>query len=469
MGCRQLVASAVFHSCTMKTLRIIAGALLGFLCGFPSQAGAADRITSASDLAALRGAPLERVLEVFTGESYLVQVPGNPRAMVNTNAVDVIDVASSALEARIEEAREALVKLLDGGTPEVKGRVLRVLASQEPARLEELKPTVLPMLKDPLRDVRRNAVALLEKVKDEPVEAALVEAISLRNPLAHDGDEYSEISRMIEVVCEKPFSEERVIPALLPWLDESKAAPWVIRYIVLSTAPFSRSGPYADRLMAAQWDILRTTREEDSTLASTITRVWDKDHPLALAYLRRTLEIANDQARSEVASALIRHRDFDPRKEGVLLEGLLNDRAERVSRFALSALCAREDLPASFRLSKALLWMGADHLPEVRKTATSSVFRVLRDLSIAEADKLMREPTIKAADQMLAGLKDELLRDAIAVNTSYLPSAKVLNGLSGERLRECAIQWWTDPRTVTVREEEREVKKPERPRPRPWK
>lgn len=212
--CRQTAAPPAFRSSTMKALAILSAALFGVLPGFHTPAIALEKITSAQALEQMRGAPLEELLEVFTGQDYLVHVPANLRAVVQTKGVSVIDVASSALAAHLEEAREPLLKLLESESPRVRARVLGVLARDDLAGLAPLKPKVLPMLKDDLGGVRCNAVELLAKVKDAPVEIALVEMLGRRDPLNGGFAELREITRVIEILCKEPVSEERMVIVL---------------------------------------------------------------------------------------------------------------------------------------------------------------------------------------------------------------------------------------------------------------
>lgn len=426
----------------MKALAIFSAALFGILPGFHTPAIALEKITSAQGLERMRGAPLNEVLEVFTGKDYLVQVPGNPRGVVQTKSVSVIDVASSALAARIEETREPLLKLLESESHRVRARVLGVLARDDLARLAALKPKVVPMLKDHLREVRRNAVELLAKVKDEPVEIALVEMLGRRDPVIGSGDEFSEISRAIEILCNKPVSEDRVVLALIPWLDESKANSWVVNNTIRATAPFSRSGPHAARLMECFWQILRTTG--DDVLQMSVTRSWERDHPLSLAYLRRVGEITDGSARSKAAGALMHHAGFDPHKEMAVIESLLADPDAKVRAAAVSGLCHQPKLAIGFRVAKALPFMASDPSAEVRNAAAQAILVKLTDLPAAEADALLVDPSLALAERMLAGLKDEALQGTIAFQTGWLSRKKGIDfsALPVDRRKEEAVAWW---------------------------
>jgi hypothetical protein len=263
--------------------------------------------------------------------------------------------------------------------------------------------------------------------------------------MARDGDESSEIVDLIAALCDAPLSEERVISTLLPWLDESKADSRFIACIIGATAPFSRSGAYAERLTESYWRVVSTANDRIGFLADVISRVW-KDHPLAPAYLRRTPEIANDAVRSKVASTLIGHPDFDPQKEAVLLDGLLKDRAEEVRYSALWALCARKTLPLRFRVTKALPYMDPDSSIEVRRMAMSAILGQIETLPVAEADGLLTDPSFGLADRMLAGLKEVELGTTIAIATGRLSGNvhEFVIGLDEDGQVAKAVAWWEE-------------------------
>jgi len=434
----------------MKTLVIAAAALFGMLPGFHAAAMAVERITSVEGLQRMSGASVEEVLEVFTGDNYFVPLPGNPRSAA-LPSVSVVDKAGEVLAARMEKAREPLMKLLENGSPELRGRVLDLLAKGDLERMAALRPKVLPMLEDPSFKVRHSAVGLLAKVKDESVEIALLQMLGHRDPLKKDGGgEIYEVAWVIEVLFDKPVSEDRVIQTLIPWLDESKADPWVVRWIVWGTKSFSRAGAYSSQLMERYWAILNATRPA-SDLADYIAEVWGGDHPLSLPYLLRWREVGDEVARGCVAGALVEHRDFDVQKEPALVDALLKDPAAAVRMKVVSRLCERKDLSLLARLTEVLPFVEADPASEVRMSAARAVLVQFRGLPAAEADELLTDPSLGVADRMLAGLKDKESGYAIAIQTGVLNGGfdELAEGSDKEVITR-AIAWWEDVKRGTV-------------------
>lgn len=388
-----------------------------------------------------RPRPLPPALERLTKASVAEQVAALTRPDVilrvgddtpaGSHEVSLWEFTRRLLQNRAAEARPLLLGLLTSPEEDARVNALQALTGvhQGESYFETLRPFVsqfLPLLDDPKTRVRAAVAPLLRRVKDARTEEALLRTLAR----AKDEDETKEL---LEAVGGDPlFQEERVAQAVLEHLDEARWSRAVVFAAFGSSYIVIRSKTQGEKLIAAFWRILSTTKE--NSLLFIFPGPLSLTDPRTLPYLRQAPRIVNPKARDTAVGLLLRHEHFDPRQEARLLEILLHDPEPSVRVTTIGGLCARKQPDArAERARLAFAVVEEDKEPRVQQAALLGAFTLLRD-----TPELYRE----LAAGVLAALEKENLRPIVIYQTGAL--AKTAWKPQDPGVVEKVRAWWQE-------------------------
>ncbi|MFC2172049.1 hypothetical protein ACFLU6_05390 [Acidobacteriota bacterium] len=253
------------------------------------------------------------------------------------------------------------------------------------------------------------------------------------------------IRTIVESLCKKPLSEDKVIPALVRLIDESQFNYRVISTAIGESKPLSRSKAQGTALLARYWHVLSTTQNERLILA--VSYAMNEDDDRILTFLRKARDIDNPRARGYAAAALVSNHGFDLQREARLIKKLLKDRSRWVRISVIRSLAARyKGIDPEYQI-KVLLKIFAKHSAfEERVRALRGVFDVLARMPRDARAKYLADRHVGLPKRMIEYLDDQSFRPTIVSGTRRIASLG-WHGTEGNTEVEKTKEWWASWRS----------------------
>lgn len=326
------------------------------------------------------------------------------------NDVSVWWTAIDVLRAKIDDARPYLKKMLSSSERSTRWNALLVLQGDDPAGLRKLKKEYLRLLDDPEVGMRTMGYRILGKIGDRMVEDLMLHDLAplLRKLKRSSEDERKmvgyEIESIVKGLCAAPVNKEAVIRALVEILDHPQATQNLLATTISESKPLSLLVGTGDDLLAAYWRVVGDRSEYN--FASAVMRAMEESDSRTMPFLMQATLLSDSNARAEVYSELMRHRDFDMEANRSMVLGMLQDSTVRARSAAVrnvKATPSQENIDAVF--GDVLHLLSNESVPMVRQEGINSLLAMWRGMGNERQEQLDAGVRKGMAREMLNGME----------------------------------------------------------------